>query len=393
MPGKLRGMEDIEVSGHRVLTRMDFNVPLSDAGIGDDSRIRAGLPTLQKLLDRGASVVIASHLGRPGGRPDPALSLRPVAERLGELLERRVAFVPDSIGPDVEQAARDLAPGEMLMLENTRFHRGEKENDDAYAAALSGLADVFVNDAFGTLHRAHASVVGVAGKLPSAAGLLIEKELAALARVVDEPARPYIVVIGGAKISDKLPALEHLIKRADGILVGGAVANTFLAAQGRDIGDSLIDEDYQDRAATLLRKAWASIVLPMDVVVADGDEHGSRTEIRSVSDIGAGWRAMDIGPETIARFQRELASAATVVWAGPLGHFEIEPFSKGTFAIAETLSRLDAYVVAAGGETISVLSAEGVVEGFDHVSTGGGAALAFICGERLPGLEILREEG
>jgi len=390
MTGKLRRIDDLDLSGRRVLARMDFNVPLSDGEIADDKRIRAGLPTLQMLVARGAAVVIASHLGRPNGKPDPALSLQPVAERLAELLGREVAFVPETTGPAAEQAAGDLEPGELLMLENTRFAPGEEENDQDYAAALSQLADVFVNDAFGSLHRAHASVVGVAGKLPAVAGLLVEKELAALRPAAENPARPYVAIIGGAKISDKLPAMEGLIERADTILVGGGIANTLLATQGRELGDSLVDHAYRDRAAQLLNKSWASIVLPMDLVVTHGDKEGQAIEIRSVSEINDGWRAMDIGPETIARFQRELANAATVAWAGPLGCFEIEPFSRGTFAIAETLSRSDAYVIAAGGETMSALRAEGVIEGFDHVSTGGGAALAFLSGETLPGLEVLR---
>lgn len=391
MAEKLNRIADLDLSGRRVLLRVDFNVPLSGGKITDDSRIRAGLPTLRKLLEQGAALVITSHLGRPGGKPDPALSLQPVAERLGELLDRKVAFVPDTIGSAAEQAASGLQPGELLMLENTRFDPGEEENDDDYAAALSKLADVFVNDAFGSLHRAHASTVGVARKLPAAAGLLIEKEITALEPAVDDPARPFMVVIGGAKTSDKLPAIEQLRKRADCILVGGGVANTLLAAQGRELGDSLVDPEYLERAAAILKNSWSSIVLPMDLVVAAGDDDHSATEIRRISDITAGWRAMDIGPETITRFQRELTTAATVVWAGPLGRFEIEPFSKGTFAIAETLSRADAYVIAAGGDTMSALRAEGVIEGFDHVSTGGGAALAFISGEPLPGLEVLRK--
>jgi len=390
MTGNLRRIDDLDISGRRVLARMDFNVPLSDGEIADDKRIRAGLSTLQLLLDRGAAVVIASHLGRPNGKPDPALSLQPVAERLAELLGREVAFVPEATGPAAEKAAGDLEPGELLMLENTRFDPGEEQNDEDYATALSKLADVFVNDAFGSLHRAHASIVGVAGKLPAVAGLLVEKELAALERAAENPARPYVVIIGGAKISDKLPAMEKLIERADCILVGGGVANTLLETQGRELGDSLVDPEYRDRAARLLKKSWASIVLPMDLVVAHGDKEHQGSEIRSVSGISDGWRAMDIGPETIARFQRELAKAATVAWAGPLGCFEIEPFSRGTFAIAEMLSRSDAYVIAAGGDTMSALRAEGVIEGFDHVSTGGGAALACLCGETLPGLEMLR---
>lgn len=391
MVEKLRRIADLDLSGRRVLVRMDFNVPLSGGKITDDNRIRAGLPSLRALLDERAAVIIISHLGRPEGKPDPALSLRPVAERLGELLERPVQFVPESQGPAAESAVGALQPGELLMLENTRFNPGEESNDDAYAAALAKLADVFVNDAFGSMHRAHASIVGVAHKLPAAAGLLVEKEIKALGHAVDDPARPFMVIIGGAKTSDKLPAIERLLGRTDGILVGGGVANTLLAAQGRELGDSLVDPEYLERAAAILKGSWSSIVLPMDLVVATGDNDHSATGIRRISDITAGCRAMDIGPETIARFKRELATAATIAWAGPLGRFEMEPFSKGTFAIAEALARADAYVIAAGGDTMSALRAEGVIDGFDHVSTGGGAALAFICGESLPGLEVLRQ--
>lgn len=390
--GGWRGISDLDISGLRVLARMDLNVPLSDGLVADDARICAGLPTLRKLLAADAAVVVASHLGRPGGRPDRALSLRPVAGRLEELLGRRVAFVPESVGTEVERAVAKLRPGELLLLENTRFQHGEEDNDDEYAAALARLADVFVNDAFATLHRAHASIVGVASRMPAAAGLLVEKELKCLGRAIDDPARPYVVMIGGAKVSDKLPAMERLLERADCILVGGAVANTFLAAQGRELGDSLFDPEYLDRASAMLRKKWASIVLPMDVVAADPREGTATIRLTSVDDIAAGWRVEDIGPETIARFQRELATAATVVWAGPLGRFEIEPFSKGTFAMAEALARRDAYVIAGGGDTVRALRAEGVVAGIDHVSTGGGAMLAFVSGGPMPGLEALRSD-
>jgi len=387
-----RGISDLDISGARVLARMDFNVPLSDGEITDDNRIRAGIPTLNKLLEADAAVVIASHLGRPGGQPDPALSLRPVAQRLEELLGRPVAFVPDCIGDEVEDAVASLDPGSLLLLENTRFHPGEEDNDDKYAAALARLADVFVNDAFASLHRAHASIVGVAARLPAAAGLLVHKELEALGRVVEDPARPYMVVIGGAKISDKLAAIKRLLGHADSILVGGVVANTFLAAQEREVGDSEFDSECLDQAGAMLKKRWASIVLPMDVVVTDPGEEAATARVMSVSDIPARRRIMDIGPATIGRFQRELATAATVVWAGPLGRFEVEPFSKGTFAVAEALSRSEAYVIAGGGDTVAALRAEGVVAGIDHVSTGGGAMLAFVSGGPMPGLEALRKD-
>lgn len=390
--GDWRGIQELDVSGRRVLARMDFNVPLSDGEVADDNRIRAGIPTLKKLLEADAAVVIASHLGRPGGQPDPALSLRPVAQRLEKLLERPVAFVPESVGGEVENAVARLDPGTLLLLENTRFHPGEEDNDDEYAAALARLADLFVSDAFASLHRAHASIVGVAAKLPAAAGLLVQKELEALGRVVDDPARPYMVVIGGAKVSDKLSAIERFLGHADAILVGGAVANTFLAAQGRELGESVFDSEHLDRASALLKKRWASIVLPMDVVVTDHGEDAAAARVTAVSDIAARCRVMDIGPETIARFQRELATAATIVWAGPPGRFEIEPFSKGTFAIAEALSRSEAFVAAGGGDTVAALRAEGVVAGIDHVSTGGGAMLSFVSGGPMPGLEALRRD-
>ena len=390
--GNWRRISELDLSGARVLARMDFNVPLADGEVADDNRIRAGIRTLNRLLEADAAVVIASHMGRPGGRPDPALSLRPVAQRLEELLGRPVAFVPESVGDEVEQAVAALDPGSLLLLENTRFHPGEEDNDDEYAAALARLADVFVNDAFASLHRAHASIVGVAARLPAAAGLLVQQELEALERVIDDPERPFMVVVGGAKISDKLPAIERLLEHTDSILVGGAVANTFLAAQERELGDSTYDGERLDQARAMLKKRWASIVLPMDVVVTGPGDESATARVMSVSEIPARCRIVDIGPETIARFQRELATAATVVWAGPPGCFEVEPFSKGTFAIAEALSRSKAYVIAGGGDTVAALRAEGVVAGIDHVSTGGGAMLAFISRGPMPGLEALRRD-
>jgi len=387
----LRTLASFDPGGRRVLVRTDFNVPLSDGEIGDDRRIVATLPTLRRLLDDGAALVLASHLGRPDGRPDPALSLRPVGQRLQEALDGRVTLAPDSVGHTTEHAAAALAPGEILLLENTRFHSEEERNDQGYAAALAELADYFVNDAFGTLHRAHASTVGVAAHLPSAAGLLVEKELAALDRAARQPARPYVVLIGGAKIDSKLPALRKLLARADRVLVGGGVANTLLAASGHALADSLLEDDCIGAAEKLLETAGERLVLPVDIVIADGAGEDATLKVVPVGDLENGWRIVDIGPQTVALFEHEIAAAATTAWSGPLGRFEIARFSKGTFAIARALADAEGYTIVGGGETASAVRAAEAEAGIDHISTGGGASLAYLCGDSLPGLEVLRK--
>ncbi len=385
----LRTLASFDPHGKRVLVRADFNVPLSGDEILDDRRILATLPTLRRLLEDGAALVLAAHLGRPDGQPDPALSLRPVGERLQDALERRVTLAPDSVGQATKDAAEALSPGEILLLENTRFHAEEKRNDKAHAAALAELADYFVNDAFGTLHRAHASTVGVAEHLPSAAGLLIEKELAALDRAAQDPARPYVVLIGGAKIDNKLPALRKLLGRADRILVGGGVANTLLASRGHALGDSLVEDDCLREAGHLLETAGDRLVLPVDIVIADGAEEDAMTKVVPVGDLEAGWQIVDIGPQTVDLFEQEISAAATIAWSGPLGRFEIARFSKGTFAVARALADAQGYTIVGGGETASAARAADAEAGIDHISTGGGASLAYLCGDSLPGLEAL----
>lgn len=381
--------KEVGLSGKRVLVRVDYNVPLADGEVADDTRIEASLPTLRLLVKHGAALVLISHLGRPAGKPDPALSLQPVAARLQTLLERRVALAPDSIGPEAREAASGLEAGQMLMLENTRFHAGEKANDEEHANALAALGDCYVNDAFGTLHRAHASTVGLARRLPSAAGLLVERELAGLDRAASDPARPYVALIGGAKESDKLPAIESLLKRADRVLVGGGVANTFLAARGIDVADSLIEREYVSKARTLMERAGDYLVLPADLIIAEHPEADAKTRVMEEGGVDPGWQIVDIGPRAIAEFGAELKAAATVVWSGPPGRYECEPFARGSFELARLLAGADGFVIVGGGETAAAVRAAGVADEIDHVSTGGGAALAYLCGETLPGLAAL----
>lgn len=385
----IRGLQDLEVKGRRVLVRVDFNVPMSDGEVADDNRIQAALPTLKELLANEAAVILASHLGRPKGEPDPALSLKPVAKHLQTLLGRDVKFADDSVGSEARRLAGELEPGEILMLENTRFCPGEKQNDDDYADGLAALADCFVNDAFGTMHRAHASTVGVARRLKSAAGRLVEKELAALGRLANNPVLPYIVLIGGAKVEDKLPAIGALASRADRVLVGGATANTFLAAQGHDLGDSLVEESCFETARELLEEHQQAIMLPVDLVVATDPGDSRSLEPVPVDAVPRNSQIVDIGPKTVAAFKRRIGGAATAFWSGPPGRFETEPWATGTFVLARAFAASNAQVCAGGGETIAAIKAAGAADGIEHLSTGGGASLAFVAGQPLPGLSAL----
>ncbi|MGA9533816.1 MAG: phosphoglycerate kinase [Anaerolineales bacterium] len=384
-------IEDIEVKGKRVLARVDFNVPLDDGKITDDSRIVAALPTIRYLIDHGARVILCSHLGRPKGKPDPSLSLRPVADRLSELLGRPVAFAPDCVGDPALRAVGELQNGDVLLLENTRFHPEEKANDPAFARQLADLADVYVNDAFGSAHRAHASTEGVAHDLPAVAGYLMQTEMEMLSKALEDPQHPYVAILGGAKISDKIDVVRSLLTHADQMLIGGGMANTFLAARGEEMQESLVEKDALDTAHQLLHDLGDSLVLPVDVVIADAFDPEANKRTVSVDAIPEGWRAMDIGPATVARFRKVLAGARTVVWNGPMGVFEFPAFAQGTTEVAAAVADVDGTTIVGGGDSAAAVRQAGLTDQMTHVSTGGGASLTFLEGKPLPGLEALED--
>jgi phosphoglycerate kinase len=379
---------DLDVKGKKVLVRVDFNVPLAEGKVGDDSRIVAALPTIQYLLDQGAAVILCSHLGRPKG-VDLAFSMHPVAEHLGTLIAAPVAFASDCIGEPAETAAAALQPGQVLVLENTRFHDGEKKNDPEMSRQMASLADLYVNDAFGSAHRAHASTAGVTDHLPAAAGFLLEKEIKYLGNAIAEPERPFVTILGGAKVSDKIGVIENLLQKSDHILIGGGMANTFFKAQGFEMADSLVEEDAVDTAKALLDKASGKLVLPVDVVMADAFAADAADRVMDVGDIPAGWRVLDIGPRTVEAFGAIIADAGTVVWNGPMGVFEFEKFAKGTFAIAQAVADSGATSIIGGGDSISAIKKSGLDEKITHISTGGGASLEMLEGKILPGLAAL----
>lgn len=389
---KKKMVTDLDVAGKRVLVRVDFNVPLKDGVVQDDTRIRAALPTIQYLLDHDAKVILASHLGRPGGEPNAKYSLKPVADYLGTLLEAPVKFAPNCIGPEAEAAVADLKPGEVLVLENTRFHSEEEGNDPGMAKQLASLADFFVNDAFGTAHRAHASTAGVANYIPAAAGFLMQKEIEYLGNAIDDPKRPFVAILGGAKISDKIGVIENLLNKADKILIGGGMANTFLAAQGYEMVDSLVEKDALETAKKLVGEGADKLVLPVDMVIADKFEDTADTQVIPLGDVPAGWRVLDIGPETIKAFSKVIKDAGTVVWNGPMGVFEMPLFAKGTFAVAQAVADSDAISVIGGGDSVSAINQSGLADKITHISTGGGASLEMLEGLELPGLAVLSDK-
>jgi phosphoglycerate kinase len=384
-------LRDLEVQGKRVLVRVDFNVPMQDGQITDDRRIRESLPTIQYLLERGAKVILMSHLGRPKGKPDPQYSLRPVAERLSELLGRPVRFLEDCVGEAVEQAVQAMAPGEVVLLENLRFHPEEEANDDGFARALARLGDLYVNDAFGSAHRAHASTEGVAHYLPAVAGFLMEKELRYLGSVLTQPERPFVAILGGAKVHDKIGVIQNLLPKVDRLLIGGGMAFTFLKAQGYEIGRSLLDSDSLEFARRVLQEAGQKIVLPVDVVVAPSPEAETQAQVVPVDQIPPDQMGLDIGPQTVARFREIVRLARTIVWNGPLGLFERAAFAEGTRGVLQAIAESGATSILGGGDTAAAAEQLGFADRITHISTGGGAALEFLEGRTLPGVAVLMD--
>ena len=391
-----RTVRDIDVAGKRVLVRVDFNVEFDDGRISDDSRIRGALPTIEYLKERGAVVVLCSHLGRPGGKVVEEMRLAPVGERLSELLKAEVTCVADCVGPDVEAAVAAASPGDVLLLENLRFHPEEEKNDPGFARALASLAEVFVEDGFGVSHRAHASTEGVTRFLPSVAGFLVEAELAALGGLLESPARPLVAVLGGAKVSDKMGVLENFIERVDSLLIGGGMAATFLKAKGLPVGASLVEDDRLDMAREVMARAesgGARLVIPADVVVADAFSAEAQSRTVDVEDVPDGWYIMDIGHKTLDTFRAEAANGKTILWNGPMGVFEMPAFSRGTREFAAALGSLDGVTtVLGGGSTAEVVHDLGITDRITHVSTGGGASLEFLEGRTLPGVAALLDK-
>ena len=392
-------IRDVDVSGKRVLVRVDFNVPLdSEQRITDDTRIRAALPTIQYLLQHGAAVILMSHLGRPAGQTNETLRLAPIARRLGELLDLPVTTVLDCVGPEAESAAAALQPGGVLLLENLRFHRAEEKNEPAFARQLAALGEIYVNDAFGTAHRAHASTEGVAHHLPAVAGLLMEKELNFLGSTLEDPLRPFAAIVGGAKVSDKIAVLERLISMADVLLIGGGMANTFLKAEGYEIGDSLFEESKLAIARDLIDKArqrGITFILPADVVIANRFAADAEHKVVASSEVLPGWRILDIGPATIDAFRQALDNAQTIIWNGPMGVAEMPAFARGTEAMVAILAQrtsAGAITIIGGGDSAATVEQAGAADKMTHVSTGGGASLEFLEGRVLPGVAALEDK-
>jgi len=392
-------VRDVGLKDKRVLTRVDFNVPLTpDGAVADDTRIRRALPTIRHIVDGGGKAVLASHLGRPKGSVVQSMSLRPAAERLAQLLERDVATAPDCVGDTAEGLVARMEPGDILLLENLRFHKGETANESDFARRLARMGDVYVNDAFGTAHRAHASTVGVTEFFETRAmGFLIENELVNLSKATDDPKKPYVAILGGAKVSDKIGVIDNLLPKVDELLVGGGMAFTFLAAQGKGVGDSLLEKDRIETAASLLEKAQdagKSIVLPTDIVVADRVEEGATSKVVDIDGIEDGWHGVDVGPQTVDEFGRKIARALTIAWNGPLGVFEIPAFAAGTLGVARAVAartEAGAISIVGGGDSASAVVSAGLEARVTHISTGGGASLRFLEGKPLPAIDALSD--
>jgi len=384
-------IRDIPVGGKRVLVRVDFNVPLAEGRVADDTRIQAALPTIQYLLDRGARVILMSHLGRPKGQVREELRMGPVGEHLAGLLGRPVKALTDCVGPDVVAAVAAMKDGEVILLENLRFHPEERANEPDFARELASLADVYVNDAFGTAHRAHASTAGVPEYLPAVAGLLMEKELDFLGKALESPEHPYVAILGGAKISDKIGVVQSLLQQADALLIGGGMANTFLKAQGFEVGDSLVEDDSLGVARELLAQAGDRLRLPVDVVIADAFSADAQRQVVLADQVPAGWRILDIGPQTVERFGEIIEQAKTLFWNGPMGVFEFPRFAGGTFAVARLVAESPGITIIGGGDSVAAVNQAGVADRISHISTGGGASLEFLEGKLLPGVAALED--
>ncbi len=385
-------IKDIDVKDKRVLVRVDFNVPVKDGKVTDDTRIQGALPTINYLLQHGAAVILCSHFGRPKKGPAPEFSLKPVAEHLAKVMGKPVAFAEDCVGPIAEKAAQALKPGDVLLLENTRFHEGEEKNDPAMSKQLAALADVYVNDAFGSAHRAHASTEGVAHLLPGVAGFLMEKEIKYLGEAIANPAKPFVAILGGAKISDKIGVIRNLLTKADFVLIGGGMANTFFKARGFSIGDSLVDAEAIDTAKALLTEGGAKLRLPMDVVIAQQIDDAAETKVLPAGNIPDGWKILDVGPRTVTAFGDLIKKAKTVVWNGPMGVFETAKFAAGTFGVAKAVAESGAVSIVGGGDSVAAIQKSGLADKITHISTGGGASLEMLEGIVLPGLAALQDK-
>lgn len=385
-------IKDIQVKGKRVLVRVDFNVPLKENKVVDDTRIVGALPTINYLLDQGAALILCSHLGRPKGKFNPEFSLRTVAEHLDSLLEVQVQFIEDCIGPKVATAVAKLESGQVLLLENTRFHKGEKSNDSKFAAELASYADIFVNDAFGTAHREHASNVGVSKYVTAVAGFLLEKEIKYLGQAIDNPKRPFVAILGGAKVSDKIGVIQNLLQKADTILIGGGMANTFFKAQGYPIGDSLVEDKSLTIARKILAEGDNKLRLPVDVVIAKAFAPDAESKILEMGPIPDSWRILDVGPKTITAYKKVLTDSGTIVWNGPMGVFEFPKFAQGTFNLAQAVADSPAVSIIGGGDSVAAVNQSGLSSRVTHISTGGGASLEMLEGKVLPGLAALADK-
>ena len=391
-----KSVEDIDVSGKKVIARCDFNVPQDENGnITDDKRIRASLETINYLLDHNAAVILCSHLGRPKGEVNMKYSLAPVAKRLSELLGKEVKLAKDVVGEDAKKLAAEVKPGEVVLLENVRFEKGETKNDAALAKAMADMADIYVNDAFGTAHRAHASTAGIADYLPAVCGFLIKKEISIMGKALSDPARPFVAILGGAKVSDKIGVIENLIDKCDTIIIGGGMAYTFSAAQGGQVGDSLLEADWEAYSLEMLEKAKAKgvkLLLPVDTVIADAFSPDANSKVVKSGEIPAGWQGLDIGPETVKLYCDAVADAGTVIWNGPMGVFEFPAFAVGTKAVAEALSKTSAITIIGGGDSAAAVEQLGYADKMTHISTGGGASLEFMEGKELSGVACLLDK-
>ncbi len=387
-------IEDIQVQGKKVLVRCDFNVPLDkDGNITDENRIVGAMPTIKYLADNGAKVILCSHMGKPKGEPKPEFSLAPVAKRLSEKLGKEVVFAADAnvVGENAKKAVAEMKDGDIVLLENTRYRAEETKNVETFSKELASLAEIFVNDAFGTAHRAHCSTVGVTEYLPAVCGYLIQKEIEFLGNAVNNPVRPLVAILGGSKVSSKISVIENLLDKVDKLIIGGGMAYTFMAAKGQEVGDSLLEKDYIDYAKEMMAKAQGKLLLPIDTVVAKEFANDAESKVVAEGGIEAGWQGLDIGPKTIELFSDAVKSAKTVVWNGPMGVFEMENFAKGTNAIAQVLAQIDATTVIGGGDSVAAVNQAGLGDKMSHISTGGGASLEFLEGKELPGIVALQD--